>query len=174
MTAGPLYCEDAVFIPAPPERVFDVLRDIGGWNDWWVMMRFEPEGAGPLAPGRRIVFDGGVSRWTVAVLAVDRPHSISFRYVAGDLLGPTEWRVTPAPGGCRAAYSYHGVTANAERAAATFAAFGTRLHTLVMKADALDGLRRKVIGAPLDDAWRESVRAAIAAGRAALVAETSS
>lgn len=172
MTTGLQYCEDAVFIAASPDQVFDVLLDIAGWNEWWVMMRFEPAAAGPLLPGSRIVFDGGVSRWTVEVLEVDRPRSIRFHYTDGDLLGLTEWRVTPEPGGCRAAYLYHGVTANAERAAATFEMFGTKLHTMVMEADALDGLRRKVTGEPLDAAWRGSVRAAVATGRAALVAET--
>ncbi|WP_375397481.1 SRPBCC domain-containing protein [uncultured Sphingomonas sp.] len=167
----PQYCEDATYIPASPDQVFDALLDIDGWNDWWVMMRFEPEAAGALVPGSRVVFDGGVSRWIAEVLRIDRPRSIRFRYAEGDLLGETEWRITPEPGGCRAAYVYHGVTANANRAAATFGTFGTKLHMMVMEKDALDGLVRKVTGAPLDAAWRDSVRAAVAVGRAALVTE---
>lgn len=166
----PQYCEDAVFVPASPDHVFDVLRDIGGWNDWWVAMRFEPEQDGPLKVGDRIVFDGVVSRWTVAVEAVEPPRSIRFRYLAGALVGETEWRVTPASGGCTAAYIYHGVEAREERAATTFGRFGTALHTMVMRRDALDGLVRKATGRKLDEARRDAVRAAIADGRAALVA----
>ena len=39
---------------------------------------------------------------------------------------------------------------------------------MVMQRDALDGLVRKATGRPLDEAWREGVRAAIGDGRAAL------
>ena len=169
---APQYCEDAVDLPAAPDRVFDALLDVGAWNDWWVTMRFEPDRPGPLAPGNRILFDGGVSRWTVEVVRIDPPHSIRLRYAEGDLLGETEWRVTPVSGGSRVAYVYHGVRANADRAAATFGTYGTRLHALVMQADPLDGLRRKLAGLPLDEAWRASVRDAVATGRAALIPET--
>ncbi len=74
--------------------------------------------------------------------------------------------VTPARGGCTAAYSYHGVVAREERAATTFGRFGTAPHAMVMRRDALDGLVRRATGRPLDDAWRESVRTAIGDGRA--------
>ncbi len=168
----PQYCEDAVFVPASPEHVFDVLRDIAGWNDWWVAMRFEPQQDGPLKVGDRVVFDGAVIRWMVAVEAIEPPRSIRFRYIEGALVGETEWRVTAADGGCTAAYIYHGVVAGEERAATTFGRFGTALHTMVMRRDALDGLVRKVTGQPLDEAWREGVRAAIGDGRAVLVAES--
>ena len=73
----------------------------------------------------------------------------------GALVGETEWRIMPAPGGCTAAYIYHGVEAREERAATTFGRFGTALHAMVMRRDALDGLVRRAIGE----------------GRAALVAE---
>lgn len=163
------YCDDAVFVPAPADAVFAVLLDAGGWNDWWTVMRFEVPHDGPVRTGDRIVFDGGVSRWTVEVGAIDAPRSIALRYVDGALVGDVEWRVDPAPGGCRAAYVYHGVRACEDRAAATFGRFGTRLHTMVMQADALPGLVRRVAGEPTGDAWRESVRAAVAAGREALI-----
>ena len=168
---SPQYCGDEAFIPAPPGTVFDALLDIGRWNDWWETMRFEPAQDGPSRVGDRIVFDGVVSRWTVEVTAINRPRSIRYRYADGALVGDTEWRVTPAPGGCRAAYVYHGVRACADRAASTFGRFGTALHTMVMQADALDGLRRLMVGEPLDEHWRRSVRDRVADGRARLIAD---
>ena len=165
------YCDDEAFVPAPPEAVFAALLDIRRWNDWWETMRFETEGDGPSKVGDHIVFDGVVSKWTVEVTAIDRPRSIRYRYLDGALVGDTEWRVTPAPGGCRAAYVYHGVSARLDRAAATFGRFGTALHTMVMQADPLDGLVRLMTGQPLGEAWRRSVRDSVAAGRARLIAE---
>ena len=165
------YCDDEAFIPAPPEAVFDALLDIGRWSDWWETMRFEPAQAGPSKAGDRITFNGVVSKWEVEIVSIDRPRSIRYRYVEGALVGDTEWRVTPAPGGSLAAYVYHGVRACQDRAATTFGRFGTELHTMVMQMDALDGLRRLMAGEPLDDAWRQSVRDRVAAGRAKLIAE---
>ena len=45
---------------------------------------------------------------------------------------------------------------------------------MVMQADALAGLVRLLAGQPLDEAWRQSVRDAVAAGRAALIDEQES
>ena len=163
------YCSDGVFVPASSERVFDSLLDIAGWNRWWETMRFDRPGAGPLQIADRVVFEGGASRWIAEVTEIERPHRIAFRYAEGSLLGDTEWRVTPQPGGCRAEYVYLGVKANDEGAAATFGRFGTELHTMVMQADALAGLVRLVAGEPLDAAWHDEVRAALKEGRASLV-----
>lgn len=165
------YCDDAAFIAAPAEAVFDVLLDIAGWNRWWETMRFESARSGPSQVGDRAIFDGVVSTWTAEVVAIDRPWSIRYRYVEGALVGDTEWRLTPVTGGCRAAYVYHGVRACTDRAATTFGRFGTALHTMVMQADALDGLRRLLTGARLDAAWRQAVRDKVAAGRAQLIAD---
>ena len=162
-------CEDAIFVPARADAVFDVIRDARGCNDWWTVMRFEGAPEGPVRSGDKIVFDGGVSRWSVEVGEIDAPHRIALRYVEGALVGEAEWRVTPEPGGCRAAYVYLGVRACEDRAAQTFGRFGTRLHTMVMQADALPGLVRRVTGEPTGEAWRRSVRDAVAAGREALI-----
>lgn len=159
---SPQYCSDGIFVPAPAELVFDALLNIADWNRWWETMRFERPGQGPMCVGDHIVFDGGATRWTVEVTEIEPPKRIAFRYFDGALLGPTEWRVTPQPDGCRAEYVYLGVMAVQDRAAATFGRFGTRLHTAVMQADALSGLVRAVTGQPLDEAWRQSVRDAVA------------
>jgi len=164
------FCEDAIFVPVSPDAVFDALLDVGRWNDWWVMMRFLPDGDGPLESGKRIEFDGGINRWTVVVGAIGRPRRIGLRYAAGDLLGDAEWRIAPEKGGCRVSYVYLGVRAAAERAAATVGRFGTRLHTMVMQADALPGLVRLMTGRALDETWRQSVRDSVQAGREALIA----
>ncbi len=166
----PQYCDDEAFVPAPPQRVFDALLDVASWNRWWETMRFTPERDGPSVFGDRIVFDGIVSKWNVEVTAIEPPRSIRYRYADGALTGDTEWRVTPVAGGALVAYVYHGVVAQEERAATTFGRFGTSLHTMVMQADALDGLRRLMAGEPLDEAWRQAVRARVAEGRAALIA----
>jgi uncharacterized protein YndB with AHSA1/START domain len=165
------YCDDEAFFPVPPEAVFDALLDTPSWNRWWETMRFEPAQAGPSKVGDRIIFDGLVSKWTVEVVSIDAPRSIRYRYLEGALVGDTEWRVTPVPGGCQAAYVYHGVRACDERAATTFGRFGTELHTMVMHADALGGLQRLMTSQPLDAAWRQSVRDQVAAGRATLIAQ---
>jgi uncharacterized protein YndB with AHSA1/START domain len=165
------YCEDEAFIPAPPDVVFDALLDVPHWNNWWEAMRFDVGFDRPAQVGDRITFDGGVFQWTVEVVSIDRPSSIRLRYVEGALVGDTEWRVVPAPGGCKAAYIYHGVRPTVERAATTFGKFGTTFHSMVTHADALDGLARLVTGQPLDEAWRQGVRDKIAAGRADLTAQ---
>ena len=59
---------------------------------------------------------------------------------------------------------YYGVHATNDAAAATFAKYGTRLHSAAMAVDALAGLARAVAGEPLDDAWRAEVQAAMATG----------
>jgi uncharacterized protein YndB with AHSA1/START domain len=164
------YCDDGTFVPASPEMVFDALLDVAHWNDWWVMMRFVPEGGGPLETGKRVEFDGGVSRWLVEVGEIERPLRIALRYAAGDLIGDAEWRIAPEQGGCRVSYAYLGVCAAAERPAATFGRFGTRLHTMVMQTDALPGLVRLLAGKPLDETWRQSVRDSVRAGREAMIA----
>lgn len=166
---SPQICEDAIFVPATADAVFAVLRDAHGWNDWWTMVRFEGAPERPIRSGDRIVFDGGVSRWTVEIGGIDPPHRIALRYVEGALVGEAEWRIVSEAGGCRAAYVYLGVRAREDRAAATFGRFGTRLHTMVMRADALPGLVRRVTGEPTGEAWRRSVRDAVAAGREALI-----
>ncbi len=63
---------------------------------------------------------------------------------------------------------YRGVRANAPGAQATFDRYGTRLHNVAMRVDALSGLARHVRGEPLDDAWRAEVADAMARGVASL------
>jgi len=64
------------------------------------------------------------------------------------------------------AYVYRSVRPNSPRAAAHFARWGTRLHTIAMQEDALAGLAR-FLGGPggeLDDeTWRTDVRRRVAA-----------
>jgi hypothetical protein len=69
------------------------------------------------------------------------------------------------------AYVYRGVRPNSPRAHAHFARWGTRLHSVAMREDALKGLVR-VFGGPgaeLDDgSWRRDVHRRVAGGIRAL------
>jgi uncharacterized protein YndB with AHSA1/START domain len=172
----PQYCRDARAIAADAGRIFEALLDLRSWRSWWFAMKAVPyDGSRRLAPGSHFRFDGGVSAWDVEVQAVESPRSLRMDYVAGDLLGPVEWRLEPLPdGGTEIAYIYHGVRANAPRAAQTFGRYGTSFHALVMQADALAGLDRFVRGEPLDESWRTQVQARIAEIRATLTPRSGS
>jgi len=89
-------------------------------------------------------------------------------YVDGDLVGRAAWEIETADGGTNTAYVYRGVHATSEASGETFARYGTRLHSVAMHVDALDGLARYVRGEPLDEGWRETVRERMNAGVAAL------
>ena len=69
--------------------------------------------------------------------------------------------------GTLVAYVYRGVRANSQRSRDHFARWGTRLHTLAMKEDALAGLARLLESSATevdDGAWRKDVRQRVAAG----------
>ena len=170
-------CRDEIVVPAAAETCFAVLRDIGTYPRWWTLVQVDPVSGGTrLSPGVRFRFsgvrrDGGGVSWVIRVTAVRAPQRLELEYDEGDLLGTTGWELEPVPGGTRAAYVYYGVRANGPAAAASFARYGTRLHSLAMRTDALAGLVRLFggPGAELDDAaWRARVRERMAAGRAAL------
>ena len=173
MTDEEQYCRDGALIPAPPERVWEVLGDLATWSQWWNLVTVVPLGPTLLAPGVRFRFEGQragrpPTGWTVEVLEMDAPRCIELAYVAGDLIGRTAWELAPVDGDTMAAYVYRGVHATSPDSGATFARYGTRLHSVAMQADALAGLARFVRGEPLDSAWRAEVRARMDAGVAAL------
>jgi len=173
VSAGEQRCRDDAVIPAPAERLWDVLTDLRTWVEWWTLVDVVVLGPTTLAPGVRFRFEGQRPGrppvgWTVEVVELDRPRRIELAYVDGDLIGRTAWELEPADGGTRAAYVYHGVHATSEGSDATFARYGTRLHSVAMQVDALSGLARFVAGEPLDEAWRAEVRARMDAGVAAL------
>ncbi len=167
-------CRDAEVYPVPIERVFDAITDLTTYDDWWTMMRAVPVGGGTrIAPGVTFRFEGGrpggtPSGWLIEILAVDAPRRIEMSYVEGDLLGLVDWEVTEVDGGTEAAYVYRGVRANAPNSEAMFANYGTRLHSVAMHIDALDGLGRYLAGERLDDEQRAVVRRQVADGIAAL------
>jgi uncharacterized protein YndB with AHSA1/START domain len=167
------FCRDEAVIPAPPERVWEVLGDLGTWGEWWNLVSVVPLGPTLLAPGVRFRFEGQrpgrpPTGWTVEVLEMDAPRRIEFAYVDGDLIGRTAWELEPVEGGTRAAYVYRGVHATSPGSGETFARYGTRLHSVAMQVDALAGLARFVRGEPLDADWRADIRARMDAGVAAL------
>jgi uncharacterized protein YndB with AHSA1/START domain len=177
MAAEVYRCRDEIVVPAAAEACFAVLRDIGTYARWWTLVRVDPVSGGTrLSPGVRFRFSGirpdgtGVS-WVIRVTAVHAPQRLELEYDEGDLLGTTGWELEPVAGGTRAAYVYYGLRANSAAAADSFARYGTRLHSLAMREDALAGLVRLFggTGAELDDeAWRARVRAHMAAGRVGL------
>jgi uncharacterized protein YndB with AHSA1/START domain len=170
VTAPTYECRDEAVVPAAPEAVFDVLTDLTTYGAWWTLVRCAPLGPTRLAPGVRFEFSGSrgggppTTSWVIEVQALEPGRRIDLRYVEGDLLGPVGWELEPAAGGTRTAYVYRGVRAAAPGAQASFARYGTRLHTGAMRVDALAGLARLVRGEPLDDAWRARVAEEMASG----------
>jgi len=164
---------DEALIRAPIGACFAALADLATYGRWWTLVRVTPLGAETrLAPGVRFRFAGarpggtGVA-WDVEVLQVAAPGRIELAYVAGELLGRTAWELTAEGDGTRVAYVYRGVRANGPSSAASFERFGTRLHSVAMREDALAGLARFLggRGAELDDeAWRAGGNERVAAG----------
>lgn len=170
-------CRDDAVLAAPPEAVWAALADLATWSTWWTLIRVtphDPSAGSALVPGTRFRVEGGRSRaastrtWDVEVKEVVRPARIELEYIDGDLVGRAAWEVSLEDGGTRVAFVYRGVRANSDAAAATFARYGTRLHSLAMQVDALAGLARYLAGEPLDDAWRAEVDQKMARGVAAL------
>ena len=171
-------CRDDVVVPAESEACFAVLRDVGTYARWWTLIRVEPVSGGTrLSPGVRVRLaglrrDGSPASWIVRVTAVHAPVRLELEYDEGDLLGTVGWELeTVAGGGTRVAYVYYGVRPNHPAAAASFARYGTRLHSVAMREDALAGLVRLFGGAGSDLAdaqWRDRVRRRVAAAIAAL------
>jgi uncharacterized protein YndB with AHSA1/START domain len=170
-------CRDDVVVPAEREACFAVLRDLGTYGRWWTLVRVESLSGGTrLTPGVRFRFgatrqDGSTTSWVARVTEVHAPRRLELEYDEGDLLGTTGWELADVPGGTRVAYVYYGVRPDAPSAAASFARYGTRLHSLAMREDALAGLVRLLGGAgrELDDAaWRARVRERMTSGIAAL------
>jgi len=173
VSTGVQRCRDEAVIAAAPERMWEILTDLGTWSRWWTLVEVVPLGPTELAPGVRFRFQGQrpgrpPTGWTIEVVELDPPRRIELAYVEGDLIGRTAWELDAVDGGTRAAYVYHGVEARSEGSDATFARYGTRLHSVAMQVDALAGLARLVAGEPLDEAWRAEVRARMDAGVAAL------
>jgi uncharacterized protein (DUF924 family) len=105
------------------------------------------------------------------VLEVEAPTRIELAYTGGEYLGRTAWELAELPNSTLVAYVYRGVKANSSKAADHFARWGTRLHGVAMREDALAGLARIFggCGADLEDeAWRQDVRRRVAAGIRAL------
>jgi len=168
--------DDAV-IPAPVDDVWAVLSDLATWRDWWSLIRvipLDPDAPTAVHPGQRFRIEGSrpgsaqTRGWNVAVREVVPNERIELEYTDGDLVGRTAWEVEAVPDGTRAAYIYRGVHATVEESAATFARYGTRLHSTAMACDALAGLARAVAGEPLDDEWRAQVQERMASGVSSL------
>jgi uncharacterized protein YndB with AHSA1/START domain len=170
-------CRDAVVIEAPPAACFAPLVDLATYPRWWTLIAVTPLAGGPrLAPGVRFRFAGArpggtTVAWVVEVLEVLPPERIELAYAEGDLLGRVAWELVPVAGGTEVAYVYRGVRANSAATRASFARFGTGLHHVAMREDALAGLRRLVTGraAETDDGgWRTHVAERVAVGVRAL------
>jgi hypothetical protein len=108
------------------------------------------------------------------VLEVEAPARIELAYSGGEYIGRTAWELFELPNSTLVAYVYRGVRPNSSKAAEHFARWGTRLHTIAMREDALAGLAR-IFGGPGadldDDAWRRDVQRRVAAGIRALEIE---
>ena len=151
--------------------------DLSTYARWWTLVDVTPIGShSRLDSGIRFRFAGarpGGQRfeWSAQVLEVEAPSRIELAYTGGEYIGRTAWELIEVPNATLVAYVYRGVKANSSRAADHFARWGTKLHTVAMREDALAGLARTFggPGATLDDeAWRDAVRRRVAAGIRAL------
>ena len=163
-------CRDECLIAAPRPRCFEVLADLSTYACWWTLVGVTPQGSGPrLVPGARFLFSGarpGGERveWVAEVREIEPPKRIELSY-AGEYRGRTGWELDEVEGGTLVAYVYRGVRPMTARARDHFARWGTRLHSVAMREDALAGLARYLggPGAELDDeAWRAEVRRRVA------------
>jgi uncharacterized protein YndB with AHSA1/START domain len=166
-------CRDECTIAASRDRCFAALGDLSTYARWWTLVAVSPEVR--LVPGVRFRFVGarpGGARleWSADVVTVDEPAGIELAY-GGAYVGRTAWELDEVEGGTRVAYVYRGVSPASERTRDHFARWGTRLHSVAMKEDALAGLARFLGGAGSeldDDAWRELVRRRVEAAIRAL------
>ena len=163
-------CRDERLIAAPRPRCFEVLADLSTYARWWTLVDVTPQGSGPrLVPGARFLFSGarpGGERveWVAEVREIEPPERIELSY-AGEYRGRTGWELDEVKGGTLVAYVYRGVRPMTARARDHFARWGTRLHSVAMREEALAGLTRYLggPGAELDDeAWRAEVRRRVA------------
>src|SRR5262249_14334089 len=154
---------DEAVIPAPVDEGWAVLSDLATWRDWWTLIDvtpLDPDAATVVHPGQRFRIEGsrpGAAQkrgWNVAVREGVPNGRGGLEHTDGDLGGRTAWELEPVDDGTLAKYIYRGVHATVDESAATFAKYGTRLHSTAMACDALAGLARAVAGEPLDDEWR--------------------
>ena len=170
-------CRDEALVAAPRVRCFETLMDLSTYSRWWTLVTVTPEEPqSRLSPGARFQFSGarpGGERfeWSAQVLEVEEPTRIELAYTGGEYLGRTAWELAALPDATVAAYVYRGVRPNSRSGANHFARWGTRLHSVAMREDALAGLAR-IFGGPgadLDDeAWGKDVQRRVAAGIRAL------
>jgi uncharacterized protein YndB with AHSA1/START domain len=172
MADGGHRCRDEALVPAPRERCFDVLVDLATYARWRTLVTVAADGpSSRLAPGVRFRFAGARPggeevAWSAEALAVERDRRIELAYTGGEYVGRTAWELADAAGGTVVAYVYRDVRAASARSREHFARWGTRLHSVAMREDALAGLARLFggPGAALDDAaWRADVRRRVAA-----------
>jgi uncharacterized protein YndB with AHSA1/START domain len=172
------HCRTEVVVPASVDDVWAALIDLAEWARWWVVVRVEPvdpDSGTVLVPGLRFRIianrPGGPTRqWIVEVLDVKPKERIDLLYAEGDMYGPTSWEVDVVPGGTEVAYVYDGVRPLDPEMAASWRRWGSGSHECNMRLATLPGLARYVTGEPLDDAWREQVKAAVGECIAALPA----
>ena len=169
-------CRTEIVVPASVDDVWAALVDLAEWTRWWVVVHVEPvdpDAGTVLQPGYRFRIvgnrPGGPPRsWVVEVLDVRPKERIDLLYAEGDMYGPTSWEVNPVAGGTEVAYVYHGVRPLDPEMAASWQRWGSGSHECNMRLATLPGLARYVTGEPLDDSWREEVKAAVGACIAAL------
>src|SRR5262252_1168888 len=136
-------CRDEGEVPAPRAACFDMLMDLSTYARWWTLVAVTPVGPhSRLDPGVRFLFSGarpGGQRfeWSAQVLEVEAPCRIELAYSGGEYIGRTAWELIELPNATLVAYVYRGVRANSSKATDHFARWGTSLHTVAMREDAL-------------------------------------
>ena len=98
---------DRWFVPAPIDRVYEIVGDIAAYPSWWGDSFLEVEGdAGLPYPGRRadVLARGFLPykvRWSATVRSCDPPHRIDVD-LDGDFVGEGTWLLETVDGGTKA------------------------------------------------------------------------
>jgi hypothetical protein len=114
---GNFHIERSIFIAAPPQRVFDKVRDLTTWNEWSPWLLHEPEtrrdfGPDPDRPGGWYSWDGKLTgAGKLTHLDFEEPRSIRQKieftrpFKSQSAVG---WRFEPKDGGTEATWTMDG------------------------------------------------------------------
>jgi ribosome-associated toxin RatA of RatAB toxin-antitoxin module len=91
-------------LTAPPDAVYDVLRDVAGYPDWWPQVRSArliDDGAGELCCRSLLPYD---LTFTISRDIEDVAARVLQARLAGDLDGTSRWTITADGSGCVATF----------------------------------------------------------------------
>lgn len=127
----PIRAADSVFVPAPSERVLDVLLAVERYPLWWpAALRVRVVSPPPHGLGSIVEIRALGSRFRCRIAAVEPPSRLTVEYVAGLHRGHGSWTLEPQQGGTKATYTIdivpHGLRAKVLSHVVDFATLHSR------------------------------------------------